>query len=143
MKIRQTTALAVVIALASAPIGAVPQQATLGGIAKKEAKKPYADYVTRARNVDTGVIAGFTNNADPDANFEMTGLPPASYLVELLNSNGKVICVEGPFDVTKDLVKNDIEINCHHMPAGWWLLGVAGAAGATAGAAVSDSSPSR
>jgi hypothetical protein len=145
MRLRQFVAAGIAAVMASAPI--LAQQgaptATINGIAKKEAKKPYTDYTTRARNVQTGQIAGTATNADPDANFSITGLPPANYVVELLNKDGKVVCTEGPFDLTKNLTRNDVDIKCNKVPAAWWLLGVAAAAGITAGVVVATSSPSQ
>ena len=145
MRMRQVMAVGLAVAMASVPILAAGQQqqsVTLSGIAKKEAKKPYTDYTTRARNVQSGEIAGTATNADPDANFTLTGLPPANYLVELLNKDGKVVCTEGPFNMTQQLVKNDIDISCNKVPAAWWLLGVA-AAGITAGIVIANASPSQ
>ena len=115
-----------------------PPSVTLSGTAKNEAKKPYTDYTTRARDVQTGEIAGTATNADPDANFTIAGLPPANYVVELLNKDGKVVCTEGPFDMTQQFLKTDIDINCNKVPAAWWLLGAAAAAGITAGVVVAD-----
>ena len=132
---RQIVAAALAAAIAAVPILAqqAPPSVTLVGIAKKEAKKPYTDYTTRARNVQTGEIAGTATNADPDANFSITGLPPANYVLELLNKDGKVVCTEGPYDMTRQFTKNDIDISCNKVPAAWWLLGAAAAAGITAG----------
>jgi hypothetical protein len=131
--------------MAGAPI--LAQQGTptvtLSGVAKKEAKKPYSDYTTRARDVQSGVIAGTATNGDPDANFTLTNLPPGNYVVELLNKDGKVVCTEGPFDMTKQFLKNDIEISCNKVPAAWWLLGIAAAAGITAGVVVANASASQ
>ena len=118
----------------------MPLMLTLGGKAKKEAKKPYTDYTTRARNVQTGEIAGTATNADPDANFNIAGLPPANYVLELLNKDGKVVCTEGPYDMTQQFLKTDIDISCNKVPAAWWLLGVAAAAGITAGVVVANQS---
>ncbi len=120
-----------------------PPTATLSGVARKEAKKPYSDYTTRARNVQTGEIAGTATNTDPDANFTITGLPPANYVVELLNKDGKIVCTEGPYDLTQTFVRNDVDISCNKVPAAWWLLGVAAAAGITAGVVIADQSPSQ
>jgi hypothetical protein len=134
--------MAVAAAMAAVPILAqqAPPTVTISGIAKKEAKKPYTDYTTRARDVQTGVIAGTATNADPDANFTITGLPPANYVVELLNKDGKIVCTEGPYDLTKTFVKNEVDISCNKVPAAWWLLGVAAAAGITAGIVVGTQS---
>jgi hypothetical protein len=142
MMMRQFVATALAAAMAAVPIIAqqAPPSVTISGIAKKEAKKPYTDYTTRARDVQTGVIAGTATNADPDANFTITGLPPANYVVELLNKDGKIVCTEGPYDLTKTFVKNDVDISCNKVPAAWWLLGVAAAAGITAGVVVANQS---
>ena len=142
MRLRQFVAMAVAAAMAAVPILAqqAPPTVTISGIAKKEAKKPYTDYTTRARDVQTGVIAGTATNADPDANFTITGLPPANYVVELLNKDGKIVCTEGPYDLTKTFVKNEVDISCNKVPAAWWLLGIAAAAGITAGVVVANQS---
>jgi hypothetical protein len=144
MKTRQILALGLAIAFASSTIPATlaaagQQTATLGGTAKKEAKKPVTDYSVRARNVQQGSIAG-TVHLDPKADFTLPNLPPANYLVELLNKDGKVVCTEGPFDMTKQLIKDNVDISCNHVPAAWWLIGAAAAAGITAGVLTASSS---
>jgi hypothetical protein len=144
MMMRQILATALAAAIAAVPILAqqAPPSVTLSGQAKKEAKKPYTDFTTRARNVQTGEIAGTATNADPNANFTISGLPPANYVLELLNKDGKVVCTEGPYDMTQTFIKTDIDISCNKVPAAWWLLGVAAAAGVTAGVAVATASAS-
>jgi hypothetical protein len=144
MMIRHVVATALAATMAAAPLigQQAPPSVTLSGIAKKEAKKPYNEYTTRARNVQTGEIAGTATNADPDANFTITGLPPANYVLELLNKDGKVVCTEGPYDMTQQFVRNEIDISCNKVPAAWWLLGVAAAAGITAGVVIANTSPS-
>jgi len=145
MMMKQIVATALAAAIAAVPIMAqqAPPSVSLTGNAKKEAKKPYNDFTTRARNVQTGEIAGTATNADPDANFSLTGLPPANYVLELLNKDGKVVCTEGPYDMTQQFTKNDIDISCNKVPAAWWLLGVAAAAGLTAGMVIADASNSQ
>ena len=141
MRIRRTlaTGLAVAMTLAALPIGAIAgqQTVTLAGTGKKEAKKPYTEFSTRARNSQTGDIAG-TTPLDVDANFTLGNLPPANYVVELLNKDGKVVCTEGPYNLTTVTAKNDIDISCNKVPAAWWLLGVAAAPGITARIGVPD-----
>ena len=143
MKIRRmlATGLAVAMTLAALPIGAIAGQGTvtLGGTGKKEAKKPYTEFSTRARNAQTGDVAG-TTPLDVDANFTLPNLPAANYIVELLNKDGKVVCTEGPFNLTTVTAKNDIDISCNKVPAAWWLLGVAAAAGITAGVVIASPS---
>ena len=144
MKLRQVMAAGLAAIMAGVPILAQqgPPQVTISGIAKKEAKKPYNEFTTRARNAQTGEIAGTATNQDPEANFTITGLPPANYVVELLNKDGKIVCTEGPFDLTQTFLKNDVDISCNKVPAAWWLLGVAAAAGITAGVVVANASAS-
>jgi len=143
MTIRRTlaTGLAVAMVLAALPIGTIAgqQTVTLGGTGKKEAKKPYTEFSTRARNSQTGDIAG-TTPLDVDGNFTLGNLPPANYVVELLNKDAKVVCTEGPFNLTTVTAKNDVDISCNKVPAAWWLLGVAAAAGITAGIVTASNS---
>ena len=147
--------LVVTIALSSMPVAAFAQQApatsalaqstTLAGTAKDEAKKPFTEYTVRARDVKAGTIGGSTP-LDVQGNFSLIGLTTQNYLVELLNKDGKVVCTEGPFDMSKQAVKSDVVISCGGIPAAWWLVGAAAAAGITAGiiaAGGPTASPSR
>ena len=145
--------LVVTIALSSLPAAAFAQQGTtspagqsttLAGTAKDEAKKPYTEYTARARDVKAGTIGGSTP-LDVQGNFSLIGLTTQNYLVELLNKDGKVVCTEGPFDMSKQAIKSDVVVDCGGIPAAWWLVGAAAAAGITAGiiAANGPASPSR
>jgi hypothetical protein len=88
-------------------------------------------------------VIGATTKLDQDGNFALASVDPASYLVELLDSKGKVVCTEGPFDLSKQPVRNNVNIECG-KPTAWWLLAAAGAAGITAGVVSNDpASPSR
>jgi len=125
----------------SAGIGA-QSLGTISGTADKEAKKPYTDYSVRARNVQAGSIAA-TVQLDATGKFELPGVDPANYLVELINPKGKVVCTEGPFDLAKQPLKSGVQIECGN-PAAWLLLAAAGAAGITAGVVANGpASPSR
>ena len=142
MRSRQPFAL--VIALAA---GMVVQPALMGqgagsisGTADREAKKPYPEYSVRARNVQQGLIAA-TVPLDVQGKFALSGIAPANYLVELLNKDGKVVCTEGPFDLTKQATRDNVKIECGY-PAAWWLLAAAGAAGITAGVVANGSESS-
>jgi hypothetical protein len=149
-KNQRIVAIAVAFALASgaaqtALLAAGQQTATIAGTAKDEAKKPYADYTVRARDVTTGMIAG-TAPLTTEANFTLPDLSSSKYLVELVqhkNNQDKVICTEGPFDLTQQMLKNDVVIDCGKVPAAWWLLGAAAAAGITAGIVAANASPSQ
>ena len=147
MKNQRIGAIAVAVALASstALMAAGQQTATLAGTAKDESKKPYADYTVRARDVSTGMIAGNVP-LNTEGNFSLPDLSTSKYLVELVehkNNKDKVVCTEGPFDLTQQMLKNDVVIDCGKVPAAWWLLGAAAAAGITAGIVASNSSPSQ
>jgi hypothetical protein len=136
-------ALAFTLAASATPALFAQQSTTLSGTAKDEAKKPYTDYQVRARDVKAGTIAQ-TIALDPQGNFSLTGLTTMNYVVELVRKDGKVVCSEGPFDLSKQAIKSDVVIDCGKVPAAWWLVGAAAAAGITAGViAAGDSSPSR
>jgi len=148
MRTRKTAALALAIAFGTGmtmqPVlrAGAQEQGNISGTAKKEAKKPYTDYTVRARNVQQGVIAS-TVQLDTAGNFALASIDPANYLVELLDAKGKVVCTEGPFDLSKQPGKSGVNIECG-KPAAWWLLAAAGAAGITAGVVANDpASPSR
>jgi len=122
---------------------AAGQTVTVTGTAKKEAKRPYTDYVVRARQVDTGQIAASVP-LDGSANFGFTGLTPASYLMELVNAQGRVVCTAGPFAAGGPLTGVSIDCDKKKPSAAWLLLAAAGAAGVTAAviATPSDNTPS-
>ena len=147
MKSRQTVALGLAMALATGlmmqPVRAGGSQGSgsISGLAK-DAKKPYPKWSVRARNTVQGQVAA-TVPLDTDAKFALNGIDPAKYVVELLNENGKVVCTEGPFDLTQKPDRPGVVIDCGN-PAAWWLLAAAGAAGITAGVvAAGPASPSR
>jgi len=143
MKIRQLLAMGMIAALTAgmatvATAAGSQDTASVRGTAKNEAKKPYTDYSVRARNVQQGQIGG-TTQLDTDGNFSLASLPPAQYAVELLNRDGKVVCTEGPFNLAQQLAKDNVNISCNKVPAAWWLIGAAAAAGITAGVLTASS----
>jgi hypothetical protein len=138
MRSRQTVAFALAFVFAAGMVvppvlraGAPQGAGAISGTAKKEAKKPFTNYSVRARNVQQGIVAA-TVQLDDKGDFALAGVDQANYLVELLDSKGKVVCTEGPFDLTKQATKSGVNIECG-KPAAWWLLAAAGAAGITAG----------
>ena len=137
MKRHRILALPLAFALASggAPTALLAQQtATIAGTAKDEAKKPYPENSVRARDVQQGTVPqGATVNLNSEGNFVLPDLSAARYVVELVNKDGKVVCTEGPFDITQQMLKNDVVINCSKVPLGLIILGAGGAAGITAG----------
>ena len=138
MKIRQLLTMGMIAAFTATMAAGAQQTASVSGTAKKEAKKPYTDYSVRARNVQQGQIGG-TTPLDSDGNFSLANLPPAQYAVELLNHDGKVVCTEGPYNLTQQLAKDSDNISCNKVPAAWWLVGAAAAAGITAGVLTASS----
>ena len=133
--------LAFTLASTTVPTSLFAQQSTsLAGTAKDEAKKPFTDYTVRARDVAAGTQTP-AQALDAQGNFSLTGLSTANYLVELLNKNGKVVCTEGPFDLSKQAIKSDVVIDCNKVPAAWWLVGAAAAAGVTAGIVTTGDTP--
>lgn len=137
-------ALAFTLAASAAPTVLFAQQSTsIAGTAEEEAKKPYSDWQVRARDVKSNTVSPAVALGS-DGKFSLQGLTSANYSVELLNKEGKVVCTEGPFDLSRQAIKSDVIIDCGKVPAAWWLVGAAAAAGITAGVvALGDSSPSR
>jgi hypothetical protein len=134
-RLRAGLALALVGSLALGPVSAAGQAGpgVLSGTAKHKAEKPYKEYTVRARDVSAGTIAA-TSVLDDSANFSMPSLTLANYLVELVNKDGKVVCTEGPFQLSQAAAqKTNVDIDCGMPPAGWLLVAAAAAAGLTAG----------
>ena len=141
-------ALALVGSVLLAPQSAATRQdGVISGSASAEAKKPYDDYIVRARDVSTNTIAQKTT-LDANAEFAINGLVPGTFLVELVKNaqpngdGGKIICTAGPFTLQDSasqlndlMIKKGANVRCNRPVAAWWLLGAAAAAGVTAGAA--------
>ena len=139
MRTRQIVAVGMAIAMATVmtlqPVVAGKSQGAgaISGIAK-EAKKPYTDFSVRGRIVDGVGIGNLTTPVplDTQARFNLAGIDLAKYQVELLNKQGKVVCTEGPVDLTKLPNQSNVVIDCGN-PYAWVLLGVAAITGITAG----------
>jgi hypothetical protein len=138
MGCRQFTVAALVLSLAAqaASVVAAPRSSRLFGNAKDEARQPYTDFTIQARELEHGLIASSVP-LDLFGNFALTGLRPASYIVELLDRTGNIVCADGPYEVRPMTVDEQsdvrVELHCGHIPAVWWLLSAASAAGVTAG----------
>ena len=140
-------ALAGSLALSPLSLSAAGQgKGFLSGQAKAEAKQPYTDYAVRARNVTTGAVEA-TTILDAQGQFMLDGLGAGKLVVELTKvGQNKVICSEGPFDLTADpsgaaFGQSKINIACNKAPVGWLLLGAAAAAGVTAGVVAGGDNP--
>lgn len=125
--------------------GQTTQQATqISGTAKDEAKTPYTDYTVRVREEKQWLIAA-TVPLDTYGAFTIPNLPQDKFYVELVNKDGKVVCGEGPFNLAEKPITDGVVIDCNKVPAAWWLLAGAAAAGITAGVVATGgpASPSR
>ncbi len=125
--------------LGSLPLGA--QTGQISGDARSEARRGhYGEYKVQARDADTGLVMA-TGDLDPsNADFELTGLVAGSFVVELLDNDGDVVCTEGPFQLSVGMSETGVGINCTE-PWAWWLL-AAGAAGLTAGVVATQTTAS-
>ena len=142
-RLRAGLAVALVGSLALGPVHLAAQggPGLLGGTAKHKAKQPYTDYTVRARDVAQGTIAG-TIVLDTGANFSLPSLALANYLVELVDKKGKVVCTEGPFNLTQAAAqKTNVNIDCGVPPTAWLLVAGAAAAGITAGVVTGGDEP--
>ena len=140
-RLRAGLVLAIVGSLALGPVHAAGQSSGPGlisGTAKHKAKQPFSDFTVRTRDVATGTIAS-TTVLDSSANFSAPNLALANYLVELVDKHGKVVCTEGPYNLTQQFSKDSVNISCNKVPAAWWLIGAAAAAGITAGVLTASS----
>lgn len=147
MTSHRIVAIATAFALASgaaqtALFAAGQQTATIAGTAKDEAKRPFTENKVQAVT-EGGQPVGEPVALNDQGNFTIPDLSSARYIVQLLDKNGKIVCTEGPFDLTQQMLKNDVVIDCGKVPAAWWLLGAAAAAGITAGILAANASPSQ
>lgn len=134
--------VAAAVAVAVSSTNLMAQSVQITGTAKNEAKKPFTDFTVRARDIAQGQIAG-TSPLDSEGAFSLSTLTAGKYAVELVNKNGKVVCTEGPFDLTTQAAQNNVVIDCNKIPAAWWIVGAAAAAGITAGVVTTGDSASR
>ena len=136
MRTRQIVAAALMATMAGGAstslLAGAQGSVALAGTARDEAKKPFSDYSARAREVEKGQIVG-SAPLDQEGNFSLANMQANRYVIELIDKGGRVVCTEGPFDMTQLTLKNDIEVDCDKVPVAWWLLGAAAAAGITSG----------
>jgi hypothetical protein len=77
--------------LVAAPAGAqVPVNGVINGTALSAVSQPLAFYTVRARNLQTGEIAGTTTTNAAGA-FSFSSLPPANYVVEVVDQDGRIV----------------------------------------------------
>jgi hypothetical protein len=141
-------ALALVGGFLLAPLSAAGRQdGVISGSASAEAKKPYDQYIIRARDVSTNTVAQKTM-LDTNADFAVNGLTSGTFLIELVKDaqpngeGGKIICTAGPVtlqdsasQINDFMMKKGANVRCNRPETAYWLLGAAAAAGITAGIA--------
>jgi hypothetical protein len=114
--------LAVAFAVGASVMAAPQGTGKIEGIAKDANQKPLAGVTVQCRNTATGQIVGTQQTSSTGA-FSFTGLLPGTYVVEIVDRDGKIIGVSAGMQLT---------------PAAMAITGVAiaaTAAGAVAGAA--------
>jgi hypothetical protein len=99
-------ALALVLALIAlglptASFAAAPRQGsgTISGIAKDAGGTALSGVTVRCRNTGTGAIAG-TTTSNASGAFTFSNLGPASYVIEIVDSTGKVIATSATLTLT-------------------------------------------
>ena len=102
---------------------------TPGGPSNKDGRNPWQKrgggggfdrYLEPLRGLfgGNGGGIGASTVLDAQGNFSLTDLMPMVYLVELVNKDGKVVCTEGPFDLTTRAIKSDVVIADFDLPFG-------------------------
>lgn len=86
---RKSFAVLVMVAVAAVPVLARGQGA-LGGVAQSADRAPLSNFRVQVRNANTGELAGSTTS-NQAGQFSFTSLQPGSYVVEIVDANGKVV----------------------------------------------------
>lgn len=129
------------LALCVTATPAFAQSNALLGSATQEASRPYPEFSVRLRNITTNDVV--SQPLSTGGTFRWENIAPSKYTVELLNKKQEVVCTEGPFEMRANKLTS-INVDCGKVPAAWWLVGAAAAAGVTAGVvALAPASPSR
>ena len=112
--------------------------------AREGREEAVPEYSVRGRIVEGVGIGNLTQPVplDTSARFNLAGIDLAKYQIELLNKNGKVVCTEGPFDLTQQPNLPGVVIDCGN-PHSWWVLAAAAAAGITGGVVAAGPPPTR
>jgi len=97
--------------------------------ATAQASRPYESYQVRVRNTVTNAVV--VKSLTPAGTVSWDSLPAATYVIELLDPQSRVVCVEGPVAVHPDTTR-DVQVTCGRGPAIWWLMSSVAGAGITA-----------
>jgi hypothetical protein len=91
--------LVVVMSLAVVPVAVTAQSGgTVTGVARGNHLQSLASVKVQLRNIDTGSIVGTATTIDGGA-FSFPGLPPGSYVAEVVDAAGKVLGIGAPVAV--------------------------------------------
>lgn len=95
----------------------------------------------QARGIQTGEVVATSEVDEKTAEYELPSLPEGSYLLELVDETGNVLCTEGPVEITEARVLYEAR-NIGPDDSRWWVpFLAAAAAGTTTGVIVGGSSP--
>jgi hypothetical protein len=93
---------AVVVALTIITVGLMAvvtaQQTGVAGTAQGADRSPLRNYTVQVRNAGNGAIAG-TTTSDSAGQFAFTNLQPGTYVVEIVDSSGRVVGLSPAIDV--------------------------------------------
>jgi hypothetical protein len=141
MTIRRSLALALagLLAAGSAPalLAAAQDTGLLSGRATARAQAPYTNYQIQLRDPVTAQIIR-TERLDDRGQFNIAALPLSRrYLLELFSvRENRVICTDGPFELTRNSPQRSNLNVCGSNPSALWLLLAGAGAGAAASIAV-------
>ena len=92
-------------ALAAGKTPTAKQGGSITGTAQNEKKQPLANYTVRLRDASTGNIVGSTTT-NAAGSFTFQGLPPGNYIVEVVDSAGKVVGLSPSISVSTNATMN-------------------------------------
>lgn len=115
--------------LFAAPAGQGQTLGTVTGTATDASKNNLANYTVRLRNVQTNSVSD-TTVSNSAGQFTFTGVNPANYTIEIVNSAGQVVGTSAAVTVTGGTITISVAASSALVGAG-----AAGAAGAGAAAA--------
>jgi hypothetical protein len=121
---RALLAIAGILMLIATPQNPALDIGVISGNALQEARRPYSDYLVRARDAETGQPAGLSRVGE-GATFSVDMLPAnRPLLIELHNTKDqRIVCVQGPYRLAPDApVRTDLMIECGKKAAARWLL---------------------
>jgi hypothetical protein len=123
-------ALALVVALATlgvptASFAGARVNSSVAGVAKDTMGRPMANTTVRLRNVVTGQLAGTTRTSVAGA-FAFENLTSGNYIVETLDSNGRIVAASSSLDLAPGATLTGIAVT---VPNAATQAGGAAAAG--------------